>query len=50
VLTAVGRALADGAIGDTIRVLNTHSNTVVDAVVENSSVVVVGTRRRLAMN
>jgi flagella basal body P-ring formation protein FlgA len=32
-LIARGRALQDGAVGDTIRVLNTQSNRTIDAVV-----------------
>lgn len=50
VLTVGGRALEDGGIGETIRVLNTQSNTVIDAVVERSGVVVVASRRRIALN
>ncbi len=50
VLTVAGRALEDGGVGETIRVLNTQSNTVIDAVVERSGVVVVASRRRIALN
>lgn len=42
-LTAQGRASEDGAMGDVIRVLNTQSNTTVDAVVEGPSRVVIRT-------
>lgn len=36
-LTAQGRAVEDGAMGDVIKVMNTHSKMTVDAVVEGSS-------------
>lgn len=41
VLTAQGRALQDGAQDEVIRVMNTHSNVVVSAVVEQSGLVTV---------
>jgi flagella basal body P-ring formation protein FlgA len=40
-LTAQGRALEEGAEGDVVRVMNTKSNTVVNAVVVDSGAVVV---------
>ncbi len=49
-LTAAGRALADGAVGETVRVLNTQSNTVIEARVTSSNVVTVTSRQRLALN
>jgi flagella basal body P-ring formation protein FlgA len=36
-LTAQGRAVEDGAMGDVIKVMNTHSKMTVDAVVEGTS-------------
>ena len=39
VLTAQGRALEDGATGNVIRVMNTKSNTVINAVVAESGLV-----------
>ncbi len=36
-LTAQGRALEDGGAGDTVRVVNTQSNTVVQAVVTGAN-------------
>jgi flagella basal body P-ring formation protein FlgA len=50
VLSAGGRALEDGAMGATIRVLNSHSKLVVEAVVEGGSIVSVSLMPRLAMN
>ena len=50
VLTTIGKALKDGGQGETIRVLNTQTNTVIDAMVEGSGMVVVTSRRRLALN
>ena len=35
-LTALGRALDDGALGDTIRVLNSQTKIVVDATVSGN--------------
>ncbi len=49
-LTAKGRALENGSKGDTIRVSNTKSNTVIEAVVTSSDTVVVRFASRLAMN
>ena len=42
-LTAQGRAIQDGAMGDAIRVMNTFSKVTVDAVVEGPSRVLVKT-------
>ena len=50
VLTTIGKALEDGGQGEAIRVLNTQTNTVIDATVEGSGMVVVTSRRRLALN
>ncbi len=50
VLSTAGKALEDGGQGETIRVLNTQTNTVIDAMVEGSGMVVVTSRRRLALN
>ncbi len=50
VLTTVGKALEDGGQGETIRVLNTQTNTIIDAKVEGSGMVVVTSRRQLALN
>ena len=41
VLTAQGRAIEDGAMGQVIKVMNTQSKTTVDAVVEGPGRVVV---------
>lgn len=49
-LTVGGRALGDGAIGDTIRVLNIQSNVVIEARVESSNMVTVASRQRIALN
>ena len=49
-LTTQGRALADGADGETISVLNVSSNRIVQAVVEERGLVAVGTdSTRMAM-
>jgi len=50
VLTAQGRALQDGAQDQVIRVMNTHSNVVVSAVVEQSGLVAVSKANPPAMN
>lgn len=50
VLTVAGRALDDGAKGDTVRILNTQSNTIVEARVEGSNLVTVTARQSLALN
>ena len=50
VLTAQGRALQDGAQDQVIRVMNTHSNVVVSAVVEQSGLVAVSRTNPPAMN
>ncbi len=47
-ITAQGRALQDGAVGDTIRVTNTQSNRVVEATVVGAGVVQVGGMAKLA--
>ncbi len=48
VLSAGGRALEDGAMGEMIRVLNTHSNTVVKATVAGGNLVTVAVGSRFA--
>ena len=50
VMSASGKALDDGAMGATIRVLNSHSKMVVEATVEGGSVVSVSLAPRLALN
>lgn len=50
VLTAVGRALEDGAMGSVIRVLNSHSKVVVEARVEGGNILSVTDSTFLAMN
>ena len=47
-ITAQGRALQDGAVGDVIRVTNTQSNRVVEATVAGTGVVLVGGMAKLA--
>lgn len=47
-ITAQGRALQDGAVGDVIRVTNTQSNRVVEAKVTGAGVVAVGGAAQLA--
>jgi len=47
-VTAQGRALQDGSIGDTVRITNTQSNRVVTGTVESSGVVRVQTAQRVA--
>lgn len=49
-LTVQGKALQNGSKGDVIRVKNTRSNTVIDAVVISSGRVAVELPRQLAMN
>ncbi len=49
-LTAQGRALEDGAQGDVIRVMNTKSNAVINAVVVDSGTVQVPSAGRPATN
>ncbi len=50
VLTSQGRALEDGSNGDTIRVSNTRSKTVIDATVMGSNRVFVRPIGRIVMN
>ena len=50
ILTAQGKALDEGSDGDTIRVTNTQSNTVIEAVVSGASIVSVRPTNRVAMN
>ncbi len=50
VLTVTGRALQSGAKGETIRVLNTTSNTTIEARIEGGNLVTVMTRQTIAMN
>ncbi|MBP7253013.1 MAG: flagellar basal body P-ring formation protein FlgA [Alphaproteobacteria bacterium] len=47
-LTAQGRALQDGAVGDVIRVTNTQSNRVVEAKVAGAGIVIIGGTAKLA--
>lgn len=49
-LTAQGKAMEDGAQGDTIRVANTHSKQTVEAVVVGAGRVAVGRPTPVAMN
>ena len=49
-LTAKGKALEDGSDGETIRIVNSHSNTVVEAVVIGINTVTVRPIGRAAMN
>lgn len=49
-LTTKGRATEDGAEGDTIHVANSHSKTVVEAVVIGANLVTVSPRSQLATN
>ena len=49
-LTAKGRALEDGSNGEVIRVANTQSNTVVDALVVGPHTVVVNPRDPALVN
>ncbi len=50
VLTAKGKALDEGSDGDAVRVVNTQSNTVIDAVVIRTGVVTVRPNGQIAMN
>lgn len=50
VLTASGQALEDGAMGATIRVLNSYSKIVIEATVEGGSIVSVSPDLRFALN
>ena len=47
-ITAQGRALQDGAVGETVRVTNTQSNRVVEGVVEASGLVRITTGQKMA--
>ena len=47
-ITAQGRALQDGAKGDTVRLINTQSNRTIEGVVESSGVVRVGDLLKVA--
>ena len=47
-VTAQGRALQDGKFGDTVRILNTQSNRVVEGTVESDGVVRIRATRILA--
>lgn len=49
-LTAKGRALDGGAVGDVIRITNVQSNTIVDAEVIGSGQAIVRSNELLAMN
>lgn len=48
-ITAQGRALQDGAVGETVRVMNLQSNRVIEGQVDSSGAVVVVTTRKLAL-
>ncbi len=47
-VTAQGRALQDGAVGDVVRVTNTQSNRTVEGTVEGAGVIRIHTAQRLA--
>jgi flagella basal body P-ring formation protein FlgA len=47
-ITSQGRALADGALGDVVRVTNTQSNRIVEAIVEGPGIVRIHTAQKLA--
>ncbi len=47
-VTTQGRALQDGALGETVRVLNLQSNRMIEGVVDGSGTVVVATASKLA--
>jgi flagellar basal body P-ring formation protein FlgA len=47
-MTAQGRALQDGVMGDVVRVTNTQSNRVVEGTVDGSGVVLVSAAQKLA--
>ena len=49
-LTARGKALQEGSLGDVIRIVNSQSNTVIEAVVSGSGRVSVTLDTHLAMN
>ena len=48
IISAQGRAMDDGAMGDTIRVMNTHSQRIIDAEVSGPDAVIVWSGTRLA--
>jgi flagella basal body P-ring formation protein FlgA len=47
-LTAQGKALQDGAQGETVRVINTQSNRMIEGIVDGPGTVVVPTAQKLA--
>ncbi len=49
-LTAKGRALEDGSEGDTVRIANTHSNTVIEGIVVGAHMVAVRAPSNALMN
>ena len=49
-LTSKGRALEDGSEGDTIRIANTHSNTVIEGIVVGANMVAVQAPGNALMN
>ena len=49
-LTSKGRALEDGSEGDTIRIANTHSNTVIEGIVVGAHMVAVQAPSNALMN
>lgn len=49
-LTSKGRALEDGSEGDTIRIANTHSNTVIEGIVVGAHMVAVRAPSNALMN
>ncbi|MGE3624385.1 MAG: flagellar basal body P-ring formation chaperone FlgA [Bdellovibrionales bacterium] len=48
VVTATGRAMQDGRAGDVVRVMNTHSNRMIEGVVEGAGTVRIHTPQKLA--
>ena len=48
-VTAQGRALQDGKLGDTVRVTNTQSNRMIEGTVESDGTVKVATVRKVAL-
>jgi flagella basal body P-ring formation protein FlgA len=49
-LTSQGKAIENGSDGDVIRLTNTQSNTVIQAIVSGAGVVTITTVSHLAMN
>ena len=47
-VTAQGRALQDGAMGDTVRVTNTQSNRTIEGIVASAGVVRIQTAQKMA--